>query len=1031
MLNHSSVTPARARRRRTRRCATGLALLLTMACGAAMAAAPSDSHGSESTGGSMLWATYFGGSEWDGPQEPAVDAGGNIAFQLTTTSDDIPTRNAYDSQRNPGGSGLDAFVAKFSASGEYLWGTYLGGSGSEYGHVAAFDQDGNVYAMGITNSDDFPTPGGAYTARPGQYDVYLTKFSPSGAVLWSTYLGGSVSENNQAGLFGDYIATDDDRNVYLVGSTNSPDFPIVGGPYATHAGGDTDVFLVKFSASGTHLWSTYLGGNGDDYPYGLCVDDAGNLGAVGSTSSSDFPTSGSVDTALNGPDDAFVTVFSASGALRWSSYLGGDSTSGGEQASGALFDSEANVYVTGTTRSADFPIVGWGPRSLYGESDVFFAKFGPSGALLRSTLIGAEGEDFQATLSRGANQSVWLSGHTVMPEFPVPGTGIPPPEYVPFVFEHSRLTTFLAKYNADGELVYAGSGLGLPAPTAGRAHGDDWYYRVWYVEESGLPTPGGEFGSYSGGIYDGYIARFTQPDNELPHVLEAVYNDSDDDGVVEAGESVTLVMSKGVVATTDTLTVSDFFVPVAGDSLGGAGFGVAMNPNNSRHVVLTLGAGASLTLPGSFDIGTTTTGSPSGIDLGAAMPSGAIRGLYGLPAIDGGEPRVDDAAKDVFFTCIASSTTVGAAGGTAQVAVNPNAAYTQHALTIPAGALAGDETFTLRPPAENAGVIGAVQIESSASGGSGSPPALCSAPAAHSPAETLDAATTFALPVTLTLEYRESDIDREAGQVEGAMKIHQLTRTTSGTLVWRVLPVEHDVDRDNNTVSADIANLNPLESNVVPIVMAVLPGSTIEPTIVNVKPSSGGSATIRMPAPRAGGLGISPEEPSTYLEHRVEIPDYEVTTDVDPARISVRLLPATLAQRCTVTGTGFPFQSNAIFAVQTQNASGDPIAFTDPVNVRVQYMDGSQNDYNDLVTFLGDEANRGDMRVVYDAVDGEGVDFTFTYGTGQALDVGTGTIEVQGITNLTGPSGTGVWGTVGLPENPDAAQAEGNWVLYD
>jgi len=139
-------------------------------------------------------------------------------------------------------------------------------------------------------------------------------------------------------------------------------------------------------------------------------------------------------------------------------------------------------------------------------------------------------------------------------------------------------------------------------------------------------------------------------DISAPTVVDAVYNDDDDDGVVEAGESVTLIMSSGVIVRPAQLSQTSFYLPVSGDSLGGAGFSVAANPNNTRQIVITLGTGASLTIAGEFNIANTGAGQPSGIDISDSRLPTAIQSLYGVKAVDGGTPGVNDSGVDILYT---------------------------------------------------------------------------------------------------------------------------------------------------------------------------------------------------------------------------------------------------------------------------------------------------------------------------------------------------------------------------------------------
>src|SRR5260370_5871111 len=167
-------------------------------------------------------------------------------------------------------------------------------------------------------------------------------------VDYSTYLGGNSTDN------GGGIAVDSSGNAYVIGSTISPNFPTKN-PFQASLGGNADVFVTKFSADGQSLvYSTYLGGNGDDFPGRIiAVDSSGNAYVTGNTSSTNFPTKNPFQATYGGNVDAFVTKLSADGqSLIYSTYLGsGDNDVG----FGIAVDSSPNAYFTGFTSSTNFP----------------------------------------------------------------------------------------------------------------------------------------------------------------------------------------------------------------------------------------------------------------------------------------------------------------------------------------------------------------------------------------------------------------------------------------------------------------------------------------------------------------------------------------------------------------------------------------------------------------------------------------------------------------------------------------------------
>jgi hypothetical protein len=274
----------------------------------------------------------------------------------------------------------------------------------------------------------------------------------------------------------------------------------------------------------------------------------------------------------------------------------------------------------------------------------------------------------------------------------------------------------------------------------------------------------------------------------------------------------------------------------------------------------------------------------------------------------------------------------------------------------------------------------------------------------------------FSQPVTLTLEYKDSDYDESAGQVEASMRIHQLVLNPSSAYEWMPVPAPRQNLSFDNTVSVQLDTLNPCGDTGLIRVFAVLPGWTIEPIKAHVRPDlggGGGSAVIQpRPVPSGGGAALVPGANGDYRLHRIEIPNYTVTTETDPDRITIEVTPPTLLHRLSPSGTSFPSASSALLVVTARNAADAPVAFTSPVNVRVQFMDGTQNAYNDLVGFQGLGGPAARMRVARDQCAGPGVDFALAGGVSQTVDLTSRTVEALGVTNLTDSTGEGLWGAV-------------------
>ena len=254
--------------------------------------------GKLSTSGTLVWATYLGGSGGDQLSSIALDIAGRVTIGGGSGSSDIPVVNGYDTTHN---NNWDFYAARLSASGDsLLWATFVGGRDSETAVGLALDSAGNVAFAGYTMSEDLPTPGG-YDLTPSGVDFYVAKLSSDGSsLMWGTYLGGSGTD------FVDEVLVDRDGSVIVAGHTNSTDMPVLNGYSATNQG-DYDVFAAKLSAAGDSLvWASYLGGRTWECGIAAAFDDAGNIILGGFTDSNDFPTPSGFDRTYNGNQDGYL-----------------------------------------------------------------------------------------------------------------------------------------------------------------------------------------------------------------------------------------------------------------------------------------------------------------------------------------------------------------------------------------------------------------------------------------------------------------------------------------------------------------------------------------------------------------------------------------------------------------------------------------------------------------------------------------------------------------------------------------------------
>jgi len=362
-------------------------------------------------GSALVYSTYLGGNGDDYGRGIAVDAAGNAYVTGETGSTNFPTANPL--QASNAGGNYDAFVAKLNAAGSALvYSTYLGGSDYDYGYGIAVDAAGNAYVTGETFSTNFPTANPLQASNAGGPNAFVAKLNAAGsALVYCTYLGGSGGDSGQG------IAVDAAGNAYVTGETGS-NFPTANPFQASNAGGP-DAFVARLNATGSALvYSTYLGGNGNDHGSAIAVDAAGNAYVTGETFSTNFPTANPLRASNAGGGDVFVAKLNAAGsALVYCTYLGGSSWDYG---TGIAVDAAGNAYVTGLTGSTNFPTANpLQAANAGGNYDAFVAKLNAAGsALVYSTYLGGSDTDFGYGIAVDAAGNAYVTGETYSRNFP-------------------------------------------------------------------------------------------------------------------------------------------------------------------------------------------------------------------------------------------------------------------------------------------------------------------------------------------------------------------------------------------------------------------------------------------------------------------------------------------------------------------------------------------------------------------------------------------------------------------------------------
>ncbi len=393
----------------------------------------------------ISFSTYLGGSAGDDLFNfevgfgIAVDSGGNVYVAGLTPSADFPTQNPY--QPSSAGS-YDGFITKFNPTGTALiYSTYFGGSDEDRVISISVGPANEMFVSGFTYSTNFPTMTPFQSTLRGQNDGFIARFTSSGVLNYSTYLGGAGGDSCN---FIKNIGTD---IVAFAGSTGSNDFPVANALQPNSAG-STDFFAGKLNlATNTLIFSTYFGGSGtESMIFGSgAIDPAGNVYVGGVSNSFDYPTSpNAFQTENNGSDDAVVTKISANGSgVIYSTLLGGNLV---DSADALAVDSSGNAYVTGFTRSANYPLKNPAQPQL-NDPDAFVTKLNPTGTgLVFSTFLGGQNLERGSAIATDAAGNCYVTGRSNSGDFPAKRSLRPP---------RGLDDTFVSKFNRDGALLFS------------------------------------------------------------------------------------------------------------------------------------------------------------------------------------------------------------------------------------------------------------------------------------------------------------------------------------------------------------------------------------------------------------------------------------------------------------------------------------------------------------------------------------------------------------------------------------------------
>ncbi|MCC6537970.1 MAG: SBBP repeat-containing protein [Bryobacterales bacterium] len=577
----------------------------------------------------VLYSTYLGRGGNETATRLAADSNGNVYFAGVSTENSFPTTPGTGSLTPPLGRGNIVLTKMNANATELVFSTIMGGAGIDLAFGIAVDPQGSIYLTGATSSEDFPTtlntvqrfygkPTREHANVPALGDCFVTRLNSSGnAISFSTYLGGTGLESCSS------IALDTAGNIYVAGATNSANFPASETAFQrTYRGGsdsapmlkNADAFITKLNANGTQmLYSTFIGGNGEEAATALAVDAEGNAYITGATTSTfGFPLSadapqrrfsGSGGNGRVGMGDAFLVKIDKAGEkLIYGTYLGGARD---DVAFGLAVDKQGAAYITGNTLSADFPTTEVARQSVYRGSavtsnwyagDAFAAKLNPAGtAWDYATYLGGSSDDRGAAIAVNDDGTAWILGHTSSNDFWITS------DATQRLYGGSREELvqtgdlFLSRLSANGQTLLFSTYMG--------GQGNDWALGLATDSRGGVYIAGGtsslDFPTTPGVLQraygtaqslflpmgDVFLAKFGEPSPNLPQVSVAgVVNAASYDGsALSAGQ---IVVISGTEIGPEQLTVA---APTA------SGFPTTVG--NTRVLVASAGGSAQIAAP--------------------------------------------------------------------------------------------------------------------------------------------------------------------------------------------------------------------------------------------------------------------------------------------------------------------------------------------------------------------------------------------------------------------------------------------------
>jgi hypothetical protein len=472
--------------------------------------------------------SFDAGADWRWTEE------GLVSWQSQPDGTRVPVASSFTLHGSCVGFQLGAIdpALPLTIDPDLVFSSYLGGGLFDAITAIATDAQGNTYVGGWTESSDFPVVSGYQGSSSGRIDGFVAKINSIGQLQFSTYLGGSSEDRVLA------LTVSGASVITVAGHTTSSNFPTASPAFASLAGG-RDAFVSRLSATGNSLlFSTFLGGSGNDAALGIAVDPGGTVVVVGETGSTNFPTQYALSSTNAGGVDGFVTRLSSSGAMLSGTYFGGASD---DRIRAVAVSPDGNLHVTGATASSNLLAVNAPYPSLRGSMDAFYARFNaPANGLAVSTYLGGSGgtslnEESGYGIVIDTTGRAWIAGVTPSADFPGVSGGYQSS------YGGGVSDAFVAVFSTGTTMDWATyiGGTGLDAATS-IAAGSGFVGLAGYTTSTNLPLSGA-LQTARAGEYDAFWAAFPTT-STMPLYISYLGGTGSDSAVAAAasGSSLTI-----------------------------------------------------------------------------------------------------------------------------------------------------------------------------------------------------------------------------------------------------------------------------------------------------------------------------------------------------------------------------------------------------------------------------------------------------------------------------------------------------------